>query len=68
MEHKCIECKRNIDDEEFEEMGNCCLMCNLYFCNDCALKDIKQKIFYKYFIDCPDDDYCLKCFEKVKLM
>jgi len=62
MEHKCLECKRNIDDEEFEEMGICCIMCELYFCNNCALKDIKGFVFTD------TDDYCLKCYEKVKLM
>jgi hypothetical protein len=68
MEHKCLECKRNIDDEEFDDRGICCQSCELYFCNDCALKDVKYKVFYKYFIHCPSDDYCIECYEKIKLM
>ena len=42
---KCINCIRNITDEEVEEKGYKCEDCYVYLCNDCALHN---NILYKF--------------------
>jgi uncharacterized protein YlaI len=56
MENKCIHCKRNIDDEEFDEKGISCDDCELYLCDNCAHDD---NILNKFFVYYPYGDYCI---------
>ena len=51
---ECINCKRNITDEEVEDKGYCCEDCYIYLCNDCSFDN---NILYNFFV------FSYLCFE-----
>lgn len=53
---KCINCKKNISDEELDEKGYKCEDCDVYLCNDCSFN-----VLYKFFADYSYGDFCIKC-------
>lgn len=56
----CINCKRNITDEEVEDKGYKCEDCNVYLCNDCSFDD---KILYHFFVYCYHSTFCVECYK-----